>query len=183
MSDDAQDDPGDDPRGFVFAILAYVSWGVLPIYLKAVDHMPAAEVVAHRVLWSVPVAGAVLWALGRTKEVRAALRPRALEALGGAQMEAQPRYGEDVLGALRRFRRVPEAPRLGRRRRATDARLQHHALGFGTLAHAGEHNEIGAAHRGKPALDAHRGRRVGTIENSASELALLGFVGRHRAAF
>ena len=74
MSDDAQDDPGDDPRGFVFAILAYVSWGVLPIYLKAVDHMPAAEVVAHRVLWSVPVAGAVLWALGRTKEVRAALR-------------------------------------------------------------------------------------------------------------
>ncbi len=64
----------DDPKGFVFAILAYVSWGVLPLYLKAVAHMPAAEVVAHRVLWSVPVAGAVLWALGRTSEIRVALR-------------------------------------------------------------------------------------------------------------
>lgn len=66
-------------RGFVLALLAYLIWGMLPIYMKAVAHIPAVEVVAHRVLWSVPVAGIVLLLLGRTHEVRAALRsPRIL---------------------------------------------------------------------------------------------------------
>ena len=46
---------GDSRAGLVYAVLAYVAWGVLPLYVKAVDHVPAAEVVAHRVLWSVPV--------------------------------------------------------------------------------------------------------------------------------
>jgi chloramphenicol-sensitive protein RarD len=47
--------------------------------MKLVEHMPAAEVVAHRTVWSIPVAGAVLYALGRTGDIRAALRsPRAL---------------------------------------------------------------------------------------------------------
>jgi chloramphenicol-sensitive protein RarD len=66
-------------RGFVFALSAYLLWGVLPLFLKLVEHIPAAEVVAHRILWSVPVAGAVLLALGRTADIKAALRsPRAL---------------------------------------------------------------------------------------------------------
>lgn len=66
-------------RGFLFALSAYGLWGVLPIFLKLVDHIPAAEVVAHRILWSVPVAGAVLLALERTADVKAAFRsPRTL---------------------------------------------------------------------------------------------------------
>ena len=51
-------------RGFLFALSAYTLWGVLPLFLKLVDHIPAIEVVAHRILWSVPIAGAVLLALG-----------------------------------------------------------------------------------------------------------------------
>ncbi len=50
-------------RGFLFALSAYTLWGVLPLFLKMVDHIPAVEVVAHRILWSVPIAGAVLLAL------------------------------------------------------------------------------------------------------------------------
>lgn len=70
---------GDTPAGFVFAILAYVSWGALPLYIKAVDHMPAVEVMAHRVLWSVPIAGAVVLLTGRTRDLWTALRtPRYL---------------------------------------------------------------------------------------------------------
>lgn len=66
-------------RGFILALLAYLIWGMLPLYMKAVAHIPAVEVVAHRVLWSVPVAGIVLLLLGRTHDVRAALRsPRTL---------------------------------------------------------------------------------------------------------
>lgn len=67
------------PRGFLFALSAYTIWGFLPLYMKAVDHIPAAEVVAHRVLWSVPIAGLVLLVLGRTADIRAAFRePRTL---------------------------------------------------------------------------------------------------------
>lgn len=71
---------GNDPRrGFFFALSAYLLWGFLPFYMKAVGHIPAAEVVAHRILWSVPIAGAVLLWLGRTGDIRAALRsPRTL---------------------------------------------------------------------------------------------------------
>lgn len=66
-------------RGFLFALSAYTLWGVLPLFLKLVDHIPAVEVVAHRILWSVPIAGAVLLAIGRTADVKAALRsPRTL---------------------------------------------------------------------------------------------------------
>lgn len=69
----------DTPQGLAFAITAYVLWGFLPLYMKLVAHIPAAEVVAHRVLWSVPVAGLLLVVLGRTKELRAALKsPRTL---------------------------------------------------------------------------------------------------------
>lgn len=70
----------DTPQGLGFAITAYVLWGFLPIYLKALAFMPAAEVLAHRIIWSVPVAGAVLIATGRTRDLRAALTdPRSLK--------------------------------------------------------------------------------------------------------
>jgi chloramphenicol-sensitive protein RarD len=41
--------------------------------MKMLSHLPSAEIVAHRVIWSVPIAGALLIYLGRTKDVRAAL--------------------------------------------------------------------------------------------------------------
>jgi chloramphenicol-sensitive protein RarD len=69
----------DTPRGFAFGLTAYVLWGFLPFYLKGVSHLPALEVLAHRAIWSVPVAGLVLIILGRTKDVGVALRnPRML---------------------------------------------------------------------------------------------------------
>lgn len=69
----------DTPRGFAFALAAYLLWGFLPFYMKAVAHIPAVEVVAHRVIWSVPIAGLVLILLGRTRDISIALRtPRTL---------------------------------------------------------------------------------------------------------
>ena len=70
---------GDSPRGFAFALTAYVLWGFLPFFMKAVAHIPASEVVAHRIVWSVPLAGLVLIWLGRTADIKSALRsPRML---------------------------------------------------------------------------------------------------------
>lgn len=66
----------DSLRGFGFALTAYLLWGFLPLYMKAVAHIPAMEVIAHRICWSVPVAGAVLLALGRMGDIRTALGNR-----------------------------------------------------------------------------------------------------------
>ncbi len=68
------------PRtGFLYALSAYLLWGALPLYMKAMDHMPATEIVAHRILWSVPVAFIILFMLRRTSDFFAALRnPRLL---------------------------------------------------------------------------------------------------------
>lgn len=66
-------------RGFFFALTAYTLWGVQPIFMKMVAHIPATEVVAHRIVWSVPIAAIVLVALGRTADIKKALRsPRTL---------------------------------------------------------------------------------------------------------
>ena len=64
----------DTLRGFGFALTAYLLWGFLPIFMKALAHISPAEVIAHRVIWSIPIAGAVLWATSRTADVRAAIR-------------------------------------------------------------------------------------------------------------
>ena len=73
----------DTLRGFGFALSAYLFWGFLPLYLKLVDHISAPEVIAHRVIWSVPIAGLVLVLLRRTSDIGRILRdPRSL-AMGG----------------------------------------------------------------------------------------------------
>ncbi|WP_299285443.1 EamA family transporter RarD [uncultured Tateyamaria sp.] len=70
---------GDTPQGLGFALGAYVLWGFLPLYMKLLSHVGPAEVVAHRVIWSVPLAGALLIALRRTGDLRAAFSsPRTL---------------------------------------------------------------------------------------------------------
>ena len=79
MQKPAKPTSGDTPSGFYFAFSAYFLWGFLPIYMKMLAHFPSAEVVAHRVIWSVPIAGILLILMGRTKDVRAAiLNPKTL---------------------------------------------------------------------------------------------------------
>ncbi|MCO5071915.1 MAG: EamA family transporter RarD [Rhizobiaceae bacterium] len=81
MSDQTPSDAsqGVSMRGLLFAVGAYALWGVFPVFLKMLGHMPATEVVAHRVIWSVPLAGVVLWWLGRTSDLKVAFTsPRTL---------------------------------------------------------------------------------------------------------
>ena len=75
----APDPQTDSPLGLVYALAAYLLWGALPIYMKALSHVPAPEIIAHRVIWSLPIAAAVLIWQGRQDQVLAALRrPRLL---------------------------------------------------------------------------------------------------------
>ena len=41
-------------RGMVAASVSYLIWGILPIYWKTLDHVPAYEILGHRMAWSLP---------------------------------------------------------------------------------------------------------------------------------
>ena len=73
----------DSPQGFTYALAAYLSWGLLPIYMKALAHLPAIDVIAHRILWSLPIAAAVLIWQRRTGDLGVALRDPRLLAMAG----------------------------------------------------------------------------------------------------
>ena len=62
--------------GALFALAAYVLWGVLPAYWKVLAHVPTPQVLAHRVLWSLVFTLGVVLALRRTPELAEVLRDR-----------------------------------------------------------------------------------------------------------
>lgn len=39
-------------RGILYGIAAYTIWGLLPLYWKALDNVPAGEILANRIVWS-----------------------------------------------------------------------------------------------------------------------------------
>ncbi len=59
--------------GLAYGLAAFGFWGLVPIYFKAVSSVPALEVLAHRVVWSVVVLGLVLTVKRRWSEVVAAV--------------------------------------------------------------------------------------------------------------
>lgn len=67
--------------GIVYAALAYVAWGLFPLYFRQVAQVPSLEVVMHRTLWSLVFVFAVL-AVRRQWAWMAAVRrqPRVLGA-------------------------------------------------------------------------------------------------------
>jgi chloramphenicol-sensitive protein RarD len=38
--------------GLVYALLSYSAWGVFPLYWKLLKHVPAQQILAHRIVWS-----------------------------------------------------------------------------------------------------------------------------------
>ncbi len=65
---------GDTLDGFLLALVTYLFWGVMPLYMKLVAHLPTVEVIAHRVIWSVPIAFAVLLIQRRLSDFKAAIK-------------------------------------------------------------------------------------------------------------
>lgn len=70
----APDTQTDSPRGLALAIATYLIWGFLPLYMREMAHIPATEIIAHRVLWSLPIAAAVLAVKGGLGTVVGTLR-------------------------------------------------------------------------------------------------------------
>jgi chloramphenicol-sensitive protein RarD len=62
--------------GVLAALFAFVSWGLLPIYWKALADVPPIEILCHRLFWSLLVAGAALAVMGRIREAGLVLARR-----------------------------------------------------------------------------------------------------------
>ena len=72
----------DTLRGFGFALVAYLLWGFLPLFMKELAHIPPTEVVAHRIIWAVPIALVVLWLGGQMGDLKRALGTPRMLAMG-----------------------------------------------------------------------------------------------------
>jgi len=64
--------------GLILGIGAYVIWGILPLYLRLLHGVPAPQILAHRVVWSLLLLGVIVVALRRVGAIRAAARSRTL---------------------------------------------------------------------------------------------------------
>jgi chloramphenicol-sensitive protein RarD len=62
-----------DRTGFALGLSAYALWGILPLYFKAVAAVPAIDIVAHRVLWSLPLLALLLTMSGGWAKAKSAV--------------------------------------------------------------------------------------------------------------
>ena len=42
-----------EAQGYIYAVLAFSFWGLVPIYFKLISSVPPTEILAHRIIWSV----------------------------------------------------------------------------------------------------------------------------------
>lgn len=72
----ASPDPASARIGVIAGLLTFGIWGLLPLYLKQLAHLPPPEVLAHRVVWSVATMAALIALLRGWRPLVAALRDR-----------------------------------------------------------------------------------------------------------
>lgn len=60
--------------GGVYATAAFLFWGFVPLYWKAVGEVPASQMLAHRTIWAALLLGALMIAARRLRRLRADLR-------------------------------------------------------------------------------------------------------------
>jgi len=60
-------------KGIVYALAAYLTWGLFPIYWIWLHAVPASQIISHRMLWSCLLLIAVLLISGRLRKFRASI--------------------------------------------------------------------------------------------------------------
>jgi len=63
----------DTRDGLIAAFMAYLMWGVLPVYFKIVGDVAVTEVLVHRIVWAVPFGAVIIFWRRQWSEVRQAL--------------------------------------------------------------------------------------------------------------
>lgn len=60
-------------RGLIATSIAFFIWGLLPLYLKALDGVPVVQITAHRLVWGCVVGVVLVGLRGELKKIRAVL--------------------------------------------------------------------------------------------------------------
>lgn len=63
--------------GVLIGLLAYVMWGLFPVYFKMLESVAPTEMLAHRVIWAVPFGALIILFRSQWSEVRRALTHKA----------------------------------------------------------------------------------------------------------
>ena len=66
----------DTSIGLFYGVSAYFLWGVLPLYMKAMSHIPTLEIIGHRIIWSLPVVGFIVIVRGNQMKVNCRCAPK-----------------------------------------------------------------------------------------------------------
>ncbi|PWK52978.1 EamA family transporter RarD [Pleionea mediterranea] len=67
-----------EKQGYIAAMLAYIWWGLVPIYFKALSHVDAMEILMHRIAWCVPTVLLFMWLLKAPVAIKAIWQNRRL---------------------------------------------------------------------------------------------------------
>lgn len=84
----------DSRSGLLSGLSAYFMWGLFPIYFVATKAVPAPEILAHRILWSLPFGLLILLfrkQIGDT--IKAIRKPRTLALLALASISLAANWG------------------------------------------------------------------------------------------
>jgi chloramphenicol-sensitive protein RarD len=86
-------------RGFGFGFVAYLLWGLFPLYWKLLDSSGAAELLAHRILWSLVTIVVLVLVRRRFGQVRALVAdPRRRWPLVAAAVLISVNWGTYIWG-------------------------------------------------------------------------------------
>ena len=65
-------------KGIAYGIGAYALWGLFPIYWKLLQHVPALQLIGHRIAWSSLLLVLILFLTGQLQDFRKTLDARTL---------------------------------------------------------------------------------------------------------
>lgn len=86
-------------RGLLLGVGAYTLWGAFPLYWPLLEPSGAAEILAHRMVWSMLVMGFLVLLLGRLQAVRAIVAdPRVLLLLAVAAVTITVNWATFIYG-------------------------------------------------------------------------------------
>jgi chloramphenicol-sensitive protein RarD len=80
--------------GMLYAALAFLAWGLFPLYFKALRSIPAQEILAHRMVWSlVFLAAVLLWRRQWSWLAAVARQPRVLAGFAASALLLSTNWG------------------------------------------------------------------------------------------
>mgnify|MGYP001814255916 CR=1 FL=1 len=72
------DSRNDARDGVIAGLIAYILWGVLPVYFKVLGEVAPTEVLLHRIVWAVPFGAMIIHLRGQWPEVKRAFTHRTM---------------------------------------------------------------------------------------------------------